>query len=100
MKKIDLNSKILGFDGKPIRDSDKKRDMVLKDLLLNYVGYFQSQDGAELIAASVLAHKIYKAVGIIELNEDETKTLKKAVETPRHVAVVYAAMMERLNNEL
>ena len=96
--KISLDKEIMNFDGKPIKEPNGKF-VTMKDLLTDYLAFFQSPQGSELIAASVLGHKVFKTDGEMELEKGEMALIRKATSVPRHIAVVYAAMMDELGIE-
>ena len=95
MKTVYLNELIRGFNGDGILVDGEP--MSVKDLLLQYVGTFTSNNGAELILARRVGQKIYDAKEDIDLEETEWNIVKQAVSRPKHVALVMGAFLEFIN---
>jgi hypothetical protein len=77
MKKINTNHKILDLQDKPIKRTEKE-EWILKDILPTLVLESESENNA--VRKIILAQKIQKADGEIELDVADFKIVKESVK--------------------
>jgi hypothetical protein len=91
MVKLEIGKVLTTFDGKPISGIDGP--MVLKDVLLHYLGTFHSKNGKSMIGAFTLGQKIAKETDeSITLENAEFLLLKEAVQNPVHGALIFGQL--------
>ena len=91
----DLDKGINGYDGEVMLINDKP--LIIKDLLMQYLGSFVSQDGKESIAVNAVGQRLYTSKAEeTELTDDEYKLLLKATDKPQHISMVYAPMRKTI----
>jgi len=86
-----LDKGITGYDGAEMLINGKP--LVIKDLMMQYVGSYVTQDGKESIAVNAIGQKLYDTKkDKVEFTDDEYKLLLKATDKPQHITMVYAPM--------
>ena len=89
MVKMEIGKGIRTFDGKPLPADVTGKPMVIKDVLLHYLGTFNSKNGKSMIEAYQLGVKIAgHADPEIEIENAEFNILKEATQTPVHGALI------------
>lgn len=95
MKKVPLTKAVRGWDGRVLLVEGNP--LTVKELLLQYVGTFESEVGKELILARKLGQKIYDSrEDLVEIEEPEFSVIKKSTSRPRHIAIVMGFLLEVL----
>ena len=93
MKVAYLSELIRSFNGNGILVDGSP--LTVKDLLLQYVGTFESDKGAELIMARKIGQKIYDCKEpYFEFEDAEWALVKQAISKPKHVALVMGSFLE------
>jgi hypothetical protein len=89
MVKMQIGKELTTFEGKPIPADPTGKPMVIKDVLLHYLGTFNSKNGKSMIEAYQLGVKIAAhAEPEIDLENAEFNVLKEATQNPQHGALI------------
>jgi hypothetical protein len=89
MVTLEIGKEIRTFDGKPIPADATGKPMVIKDVLLHYLGTFNSKNGKSMIEAYQLGVKIAGHVEPeISLENAEFNLVKEAMQNPVHGALI------------
>jgi hypothetical protein len=96
MKRIRVNKVIEGFDGKPIVMGGEA--LVVKDMMLQYLGTFASENPQEMIVAFAIGQKVYSAESYVDLENAEYKIIEKAISKPQHGTVVFVPFKEAIDS--
>ena len=89
MVTLELGKEMKTFDGKVLPGDATGKAMVLKDVVLHYLGTFNSKNGASMIEAYRLGVKIAGHVEPeIQLENAEFNIIKEATQNPVHGALI------------
>ena len=105
MKSLNVNEVIRSFNDQPVIGADSK-PFTIKDLVLQYVGSYETRKPDEHIGVFVIGQKLWVCeAGQLELEDAEFKLLKKTLEIPKHATAVMAPLlkwlerMEKINED-
>lgn len=91
------NDPIMGFNGKPVTDPSGTA-ITYKEILLQYCGNHQSNDGAEHIMAHAVGQKIYDSrFGKLELEDEEFNLLKSMLSSPAHPSIIMGPVLSKMD---
>jgi len=98
MKKINIGKILVGFDQKPLLD-ENKRFVIAKDILLQYVGMYVSQDGKGRIQTRIFGEKLFKADRNkeLEIEDAEFNLLKQMLQKPAHPDIILIQIDEMID---
>jgi len=86
---MELGKQINTFDGKSLPADATGKPMVVKDVLLHYLGTFNSKNGKSMIEAYQLGMKIAgHTEAEIQLENAEFNLVKEATQIPQHGALI------------
>ena len=90
-----LQQAITGFDDEPMEFDGVV--MTIKDLLVQYVGSYTSDNPTEMVETWEIGPKLSKAKNKIELEDREFLLLKKMTDKPKHINLLYSPMRKYLD---
>ena len=88
MVTMEIGKEFRAFDGKPLMEAPGK-PIIIKDVLLHYLGTFNSKNGKTMIEAYRLGVKVAGHVEPeITLENAEFNLIKEATQNPAHGALI------------
>jgi hypothetical protein len=97
MKNVPLTFPIRGWDGNPIAVDGKP--LTVRELCLQYVGTFESENGKDCIIARKIGQRIYDCTeDMIALEDAEFNILERSMQKPRHIAIVMGHLLEIMDD--
>ncbi len=89
MVTLELGKGITTFDGSPLPWDSAGKPTFVKDLVLHYLGTFNSKNGKSMIEAGALGFKIAAYTeSEIQLENAELNIIKEATQNPVHGALI------------
>ena len=97
-KKINIGKILTGFNGKPLLNQENNH-VTAKDILIQYVGAYMSQDGRGRIMTRMLGEKLFKADSNSEwvIEDAEFNLLKQMLQKPMHPDIILVQIDEMMD---
>lgn len=90
-----LKETVKGFGNIPVID-ERGGQIIIKNILLQYLGGYVSPDKAEIFMAISVGNKIYKAKDSVKLEDAEFDFVSKTLQEPKHSAIIMYALYDLL----
>ena len=98
MVSMSVGREIRTFDGRPLPVDVTGKPMLIKDVLLHYLGTFNSKNGKSMIEAYKLGVKISDySESEIQLENAEFNIIKEAIQNPVHGALIIGQLQEAID---
>ncbi len=94
---LEIGKEIRTFDGRVISVDATMKPMTIKDVLLHYIGTFNTKDGKRLIEAYKLGLKLsdyYEQT--INIENSDWLIIQEAIQTPVHGALIMGQLQEAI----
>lgn len=97
MYTLEIGKEIKTFDGRTIITDSSMQPMTIKDIVLHYLGVYNSQDGKRLIEAYRLGIRVADCrEPTINIENQDFLLIKEAIQKPSHGALIAGQLQEAI----